>query len=151
MNRKIFLSFMLTSIVLFTMSACARVHVAAPELDAQAKAMTAPKDKALVYFYRNESIGGGVRMKVKIDGREMGVTGPKSYMMFLLAPGKHLFTSEAENTSEIDLDAKAGETYYIWQEVKMGVFYAGSKLMLMHNAEGKKGLMECDLVEHSQL
>ena len=149
MNRRL-LVFALIGIMLIGISACARVHVVAPELDAQAKAMSAPTDKALVYVYRNESLGGAVSMTVKIDGREMGVTGPKSYMMFLLPPGQHIFTSVAENTSDLPVVALAGETYYIWQEVKMGFFYARTQLKPMSKEEGRQGLMECDLVEHSK-
>ncbi len=152
MNRKWILSSMLFGIMLLALSACAgRVHVAEPELSAQAKQMTPPSDKALIYLYRNEAFGGGISMKVKIDGREMGVTGPRSFMLFQVAPGRHLFVSESENTSELELDAKAGETYYIWQEVKMGFLYARTKMQLMDKAEGKAGVAECDLVVHSQL
>lgn len=152
MNRRMILTILLGSIMVLGMSACAgRVHVAAPELDAQAKAISAPGDKALVYLYRNEAFGGGVSMKVMIDGRDMGVTGPKSFMLFQLTPGKHVFTSQAENTANLDLDAKAGETYFIWQEVKMGIFFARTKLQVMEPVEGRKGVMECDLVIHNQL
>ena len=151
MNRRKRFLFILVGIMLIGLNACAgRVYVAAPELDAQAKAMTASDDKALAYVYRNEAFGGGISMRVKIDGRDMGVTGPRSFMVFQLAPGKHIFASEAENVSVLDLDAKAGETYYVWQEVKMGFFFARTKLSLMDAEQGRNGVMECDLVVHNQ-
>ncbi len=135
--------------VVLLLGSCATVHMASPELDMKAKTMVAPKDKALLYVYRNESFGGVRAMDVKIDGRLMGQTKGHTYMVFLLSPGKHMIASEAENTSEMDLEVKAGETYYIWQEVKLGILYAPrTKLTLMQNIEGKKGLEECELVEH---
>jgi hypothetical protein len=35
--------------------------------------------------------------------------------------------------------------YYIWQEVKMGLLYARTKLTLVSKEEGKKGFLESQL------
>ena len=131
--------------VLFMIS-CTRFHDASPELDAKAKAMTAPQDKALVYLYRD--VNGGGRMNVSIDGRNLGVIGGRNFMMFMLSPGKHLVVIEAANRDEMDLEVKPGETYYIRQDITNYLYVVSSKMMLMHNMEGKKGVQDCVLVEH---
>ena len=44
-----------------------------------------------------------------------------------------------------EVDAQPGNTYYIWQEVKMGMMSAGSKLHVVDAAQGKKGVGETSL------
>jgi hypothetical protein len=146
MKKRTSLMLILAGAMLMLVSACASVPMAPLEMDMKAKNMSAPKDKALVYLYRNESMGGAVKMTVNLDGRFAGQTASKTYFMWLLAPGKHEFTSVTENTSTLNLDAKAGDTYYIWQEVKMGAWAARSNLQLVDKAKGKQGVEESKLI-----
>jgi hypothetical protein len=85
-------------------------------------------------------------LNVNVDGKSAGQTASKTYFMWLLAPGKHEFQTVAENTSNVSLDAKAGQTYYVWQEVKMGAWSAGAKLQLVDKETGKKGVEESKLI-----
>ncbi|MDX7898391.1 hypothetical protein SJS28_04350 [Aeromonas media] len=39
------------------------------------------------------------------------------------------------------LSTEAGKNYYVWQEVKMGLLMARSKLSQVSEGEGKKGVM----------
>jgi hypothetical protein len=41
------------------------------------------------------------------------------------------------------MDAEAGKTYYIWQEVKMGLWMARSLLQEVDEETGRKGVSEC--------
>ena len=41
----------------------------------------------------------------------------------------------------------AGKNYYVWQEVKMGLLMARSKLSQVSEEEGKQGVMESKLVK----
>ena len=61
-------------------------------------------------------------------------------------PGKHEFTSIAEDTTKVNLDARAGETYYLWQEVKMGLWGPRSNLQIVDKTTGKKGVGESLLI-----
>ena len=146
MKKKTGLMLALAGALLMMVSACASVPMAPPEMDMKAKNMTAPNDKALVYLYRNESMGAAMKLTVNVDGKYAGQTAAKTYFMWLLPPGKHDFASIAENTTNVSLDAKAGETYYIWQEIKMGVLSARSKLQLVDKETGKKGVEESKLI-----
>ncbi|HAK59738.1 MAG TPA: hypothetical protein DCO77_05060 [Nitrospiraceae bacterium] len=130
----------LAGAMLVITSACASVPMASLEMDMKAKNMSAPQDKALVYLYRNETFGSAIKMTVNLDGKFAGQTARKTYFMWLLPPGNHEFVSVTENTSRLNVDAKAGQTYYIWQEVKMGMWGARSKLQLVDKAKGKKGV-----------
>lgn len=126
---------------------CASVNMGDPQQDAAAKRFAAPKDNAAVYIYRNESMGAAVKMDVEIDGKPVGITGANTYLYKEVAPGKHTITSKAENTDSVEIDAKPGTLHYIWQEVKMGVLYARTKLHLVDEAQGKKGVTETKLAE----
>jgi hypothetical protein len=146
MKKRAGLMYILVVALSLTISACASVPLAPPEMDMKAKNMAAPKDKALVYLYRNESMGGAVKLTVNVDGRYAGQTAAKTYFMWLLPPGKHEFTSIAEDTTKVNLDARAGETYYLWQEVKMGLWGPRSNLQIVDKTTGKKGVGESLLI-----
>ncbi|UPG85206.1 DUF2846 domain-containing protein [Luteibacter aegosomatis] len=130
-------------------SGCASVNKASTAANAQAKTFAPITDKAVVYVYRDEIMGSAIKMGVDVDGVMAGETGPKSFLRLALAPGKHVITSHAEKNTSLDLDTKAGQSYYVWQEVKMGVWTARSTLHLMSTADGQKGVRSCDLLETS--
>lgn len=130
------------------LSACASVPMGDENRDEHLK--TFPKvaqDKAGLYIYRNESIGGGVKMEVDVDGQQIGTTARNTYLYKELAPGKHKVTSHAENTDTLEVDLKPGTLSYIWQEVKMGILFARSKLHLVSEKEGQTGVQETSLAE----
>ena len=129
------------------LSGCASVAMVDPLRDAAAKTFVAPADKAGLYIYRNESMGAAVKMDVAIDGQAVGQTAANTYLYKEVAPGKRVITSSAENTATLEVDARPGALYYVWQEVKMGVLYARSKLHLVGEEEGKKGVLETRMAE----
>jgi hypothetical protein len=129
------------------LSACATVPMASPDEDKRIKSLVPPNDAGLVYLYRNESFGGGVHMDVTMDGWPSGQTGPNTFMVWQVVPGTHVIVSKAENDSTIGIDVRAGQRYFVWQEVKMGALYARSKLQLVSEREGMKGVNECQLVK----
>ncbi|HBL04714.1 MAG TPA: hypothetical protein DDZ61_19365, partial [Aeromonas salmonicida] len=62
-------------------------------------------------------------------------------------PGSHTSTGKSENEDSLTLSAEAGKNYYVWQEVKMGVLMARSKVSQVSEEEGKQGVMESKLVK----
>lgn len=126
---------------------CASVNMGDAKQDAALKTFAITKDKAGVYIYRNESMGAAIKMNVELDGQAIGQTAANTYLYKEVTPGKHTFTSKAENDSSIEVDAKPGTLLYIWQEVKMGLLGARSKLQLVDQAQGQKGVLETKLAE----
>ncbi|MBP8772578.1 MAG: DUF2846 domain-containing protein [Aeromonadaceae bacterium] len=104
------------------------------------------QDKAALYIFRNEGMGAGVKMDVLIDGAPVGQTAAHTFIYKEVAPGKHSITSKSENTDTIEIDAKPGTLTYVWQEVKMGVLYARTKLSVVSDFQGKKGVQESKLI-----
>lgn len=141
--KKMFIAAVLAS----SLAGCASVPMGDAKQDAALKTFTVPAEKAGIYIYRNESMGAAVKMDVAVDGTVIGQTAAKTYLYKEVTPGKHTVSSKAENTDTIEIDAKPGTLTYIWQEVKMGIMYARTKLNLVGEAEGRKGVLETKLAE----
>lgn len=133
--------------VISSLAGCATVPMGSAEQDATLKKFTPPTDKAGLYIYRNESFGGAVIMHVLLDNAFIGDTAANTYLYREVTPGKHVITAQAENWDTLEIDAKAGTVIYVWQEVKMGTFSARTKLHLVDEATGQKGVSESKLAE----
>jgi hypothetical protein len=135
----------LVSMLLLTAIAtgCASVPMASLEEDAKAKAFVVPAAKSSIYVYRNESIGGAIPMTVALNGRLAGQSAMLTYFVFEVDPGSHEISSVAENTSTLKLTTEAGKAYFVWQEVKMGMWMARSQLQQVDEQTGRKGVAEC--------
>jgi hypothetical protein len=128
-------------------SGCASVPMASDQKDAEAKAFRVQPGKSNIYVYRNESMGGAVKMEVDVDGKQAGTTAAKTYLVVSVNPGQHTLVSHAEGNNSLVVDTQSGKNHFVWQEVKMGVLYAGSKLQLVDEQTGKAGVGECKLIE----
>jgi len=127
-------------------SACASVPLAPSEADAQAKRFEPPPPgHANLYVFRDESYGGAVRMSVNLDGAALGDTAAKTYLYTPIPAGVHTVVSKAENDSSAVIDAQPGATYFLWQEVKMGMWSARSALQQVQDERGRAGVLECKL------
>lgn len=136
---------LLPLIVVLLLSACASVPMGDSKQDSISKTFVAKPNVAGIYIYRNESFGAALRMDLEVDGQPIGQSAAKTYFHFDLPPGRHTFTSKSENEHTIIVDVLAGKLYYIWQEVKMGLLYARTKLTLVSEEEGKRGVLESQL------
>lgn len=128
-------------------SGCASVHKAGQDADARAKMFAPVADKAVVYIYRNEIMGAAIKLPVLVDGVAVGDTGPRSFLEVALPDGAHVITSKGEKDSTLSLNTTAGQVYYVWQEVKMGMWAASSMLHHVDATKGKAGVNESKLLE----
>jgi hypothetical protein len=124
---------------------CASVPMGDVKQDAALKTFEIAPDKSGIFIYRNETMGAAMTMDVQLDGARIGETAAKTYLYKEVAPGMHKVTSKAENTDTLEVDAKPGMLVYLWQEVKMGLFGARTKLHRVSEDEGKKGVLETKL------
>jgi len=122
---------------------CASVPMTSLDDDARAKTFTTNPEKSTIYLYRNESMGGAIPMTVALDGKVGGQTGPRTYFMWEVDPGAHEIASNAENVVTLKLNTDAGKPYFVWQEVKMGLWMARSALHEVDEETGRKGVSEC--------
>jgi len=122
-------------------------RVAAPERDQEAKRFKAPKDGSTLYVFRDETMGFAVRMVVTLDGRILGETGAHSFLTAPIAPGVHEVASKTENDERMTFTSEPGKNVYVWQEVKMGVWSARSKLSLVDEPSAMERIKACALHE----
>jgi hypothetical protein len=126
-------------------SACASVPKAPPEADRFAKEFRTTPGKANLYVFRDENYGGAVKMSVVLDGRMVGDTAAKTFLLASVDPGPHALVSKAENDARLDFVAQPGKNVYVWQEVKMGVLSARSKLQLVDEESARARVNQCSL------
>jgi hypothetical protein len=129
------------------MSGCASVSMMQAEDDSRGKSFAAEKDKANIYLYRNETFGAAIKMPVTVNGKLAGQTASKTYFLWQVAPGTYDIGSVTGNSSTVKLMVEGGKSYYVWQEVKMGMFQAGSELKQVDEDTGRKGVLECSRAE----
>ncbi|WP_432698034.1 DUF2846 domain-containing protein [Marinobacterium sp. YM272] len=122
---------------------CASVSMTSLDADRQAKEFAVADDKSNIYLYRNEMFGGAIAMPVSLDGRMAGRTGPETFFLWEVEPGQHEVVSHTENEARLTLTTEAGRNYFIWQEVKMGMWTARSQLHEVSEEEGRAGVQEC--------
>jgi hypothetical protein len=133
------------AVVTLLASACASVPMATPEADRLAKEFKTTPAKANLYVFRDELFGGAVKMSVLLDGRILGDTVKSTFLFTPVEPGKHTLVSKTENDSTLEIDAKAGQNVFVWQEVKMGIWAARSDLQLVPEADAKPRVEQCSL------
>lgn len=129
----------------FFLVGCASVKMASLDEDLKAKSFQPEQGKASIYVYRNENFGAAIPMAVNVNGRAIGQTAAKTYFKLNLLPGLYNFESTAENTSSSALQADSGKNYFIWQEVKMGLWMARTQLSQVDEATGRMGVQESKL------
>lgn len=128
-------------------SGCASVPMATTEQDDAAKSFATKPGKANIYVYRNESLGLAVKMPVAPNGKLVGDTAAKTYLLLEVDPGRQTQLSKTEIDSTLHVDAIAGRNHIVWQEVKMGSFAARSSLHLVDEMTGSAAVAECKLIE----
>lgn len=135
---------------LLALTGCASVPMGDPAQDAALKKFAAKEEVSGIYIYRNENFGAAIKMDVEVDGAPLGQTAAKTYLYKEVPAGKHRITSKSENDDTIEIDTVAGKLYYIWQEVKMGILYARTKLHAVDTATGQSGVQESQLAVAAQ-
>lgn len=99
-------------------------------------------DKALIYVLRPTMMGNKIQTKLAVDGEWKGVNRGDNYFFFTLTPGKHYFCSRAENRSVVVLQVEAGKTYYLQQEIRMGMMKARNSLAVISEDKAKEKLQK---------
>jgi hypothetical protein len=124
---------------------CTSIPLGSLQDDLRAKSAVVRPGKAQIYVYRYESLGFAVPITVKLDGRASGRTVGQTYVMWEVEPGLHEISSHAEDASAVSLNAEPGKAYFIWQEVKVGLWKARSSLHHVDEETGRKYVAGCRL------
>lgn len=134
------------AVMVAMLTGCASVPMASLDQDAKAKDFTPQSDKATLFIYRNETFGAAIPITVSVNERTIGQTASKTYFRFNVNPGRYKIKAHAENVAELSVDAIAGRNYYIWQEMKMGMWSARANLTQVDDSTGRAGVSESKLI-----
>ena len=88
-------------------------------------------------------------MEVTINGKLIGHTAAKTYFHLTVDPGEYKIESHSENVSILSVPVQSRKNYFVWQEVKMGVWKARSSLQQVNEATGRAGVNESKLIATS--
>ncbi|MCV2365683.1 DUF2846 domain-containing protein [Paucibacter sp. DJ1R-11] len=133
--------------VLLGLGGCASVKQAPAGEDASVKRFEAPAGLSRIYIYRNEFLGTLVGLDLSVDGQVAGTTKGKTFVIADVPPGEHEIVSKGENTHQLRISTQIGQPSFVWQEVKMGLLSAGSRLHAVDAATGRAGVNESSLVD----
>lgn len=112
----------------------------APKPVTRAAVLASAPAEATVCFYRTSSlIGAAIHPSLFIDDANVGSLGRGQKFTYTVSPGKHHIHSTAKD-SGIDLDAKAGETYYVRLNLKMGFLKGIGTVTLVNSQQGESEL-----------
>lgn len=123
------------------------VATAPPEHDIAAKQFRPPPaGTAALYVYRNEAWQSAARLHLLLNGEPLATTTGHRYVMAWIGPGRHQLVSKGGNQAVLEIEARPGQTYFVWQEAKAGMFGTNSALHLVDEATGRSGVGQCSLV-----
>jgi hypothetical protein len=122
---------------------------ASAEEDRIAKQFKTNPEKSNIYICRNEFLGHAINMPVTLNGKFIGKTEGSSYFYLTVKPGKHNIQSLTENVQTLLLDTEKNKNYFVWQEVKMGMWAADSKLhrVTADHEFGKKCILDTQMLK----
>jgi len=96
---------------------CVSVPLADTSANEETHRFVAKQDAALIYLVRAETKGSRTRIPVFIDGKELAMTAPRTYVYLEVAPGKHTLSDVTDKERRLELDAKAGNIYFVSEEI----------------------------------
>ena len=111
----------------------------------------APDSKTRVNVYRYKQYAGkGIRPSIYCDEKEMARIQSGRYFVVLAAPGKHVFRSN-DKQSQIELDLKPGQEYYIRVEIATGFWKGHGRLTLVMPEQGSGELKQLKPVDKDMI
>jgi hypothetical protein len=97
----------------------------------------APDAQANIYFYRAKRFQGyALKPSVYVDDARVGTMHNGDSIKVPVAPGEHRLYSNDKSTG-IELDAKAGQTYYVRIDIQVGAWKGHGAVTLVDPQQGK--------------
>lgn len=98
---------------------------------------TVSSDKVRVHVYRyKQYVGKGLRPSIYCDEVDVARLQSGRFVVLALTPGKHKFRSN-DKQSQLEMDLKPGQEYYIRVDLATGFFKGHGRLTLVQPEQGK--------------
>ena len=106
-----------------------------------------------VYRYK-QFVGKGLRPSIYCDDKDVARLQSGRYVVLALAPGTHTFRSN-DKQSQIELDLKPGQEYYIRIDIAAGFLKGHGRLTLVQPEQGAGELkqmkpVDADMIKDKQ-
>jgi Protein of unknown function (DUF2846) len=118
-----------------------------------------PQDESVakVYVYQLKHVKtlGRVAPPVYLDDKEIAKLDGERFFVVRLAPGRHTFRLKDKKRGGIEMEFKAGETYYVRMEMREGTTVGPSGLTLVplenatYELKQMKPIKPKDIKDHS--
>lgn len=108
-------------------------------------------DKVRVNVYRyKQYLGKGLRPSIYCDGKDVSRLQDGRYVVLLLTQGDHTFRSN-DKQSQIGLNLKPGQPYYIRIDIAVGMWKGHGRLTLVQPEQGAAELKEMKPVDSGMI
>lgn len=126
--------------LLLALGGCASTPQATPTRDAEAKRFLSHPGFAAIYVYRPDILTAEMDDSVLyVDDRLIGTTLPGTFFRVDVQPGARVVSSSAAGSTNLKLDARPGELYFVQLNVTSG----SSRLALVDAEKAKGALLKC--------
>jgi hypothetical protein len=126
-------------------AACAAIPRAPKDRDAAAKTFATTPDKANLYVFRDSQVADALPATVLLDGKNLGATVGRTFLLAQIDPGPHTLESRGDNDAELAITAEAGKNLFVWQETSRGFLKPRTQLHVVDEARGQAGVAACEL------
>lgn len=110
------------------------------------------EEQAVVFFYRpSKFAGSAVNYYINDNLVPIGALKSGSFFYYLAEPGDHVFWSETEEKSSVQISTIAGQSYYIEGGVRMGVWIGIPSLTLVPEEIGEMAIKKLQYYELSEI
>jgi hypothetical protein len=131
--------------LIFLVSGCAATSMVAPERQPN---ITPATDKATLVIVRDATLGFAIVFWNYIDGKLIGETKGKTYIVTQVNPGRHYVVVTTENTAVAQIDFQPGKIYYLREGITMGIWRARtSGFSPLTAQEAKEAMSKCTYME----
>lgn len=128
------------AVSILALGGCASTPQATPERDAEAKRFISYPESAGIYVYRPDFPTAEMDDSVLyVDDRLIGATLPGTFFRVDVQPGAHVVRSSASGASEIRIEARPGELYF----VSLGVSGGNSRLASVSPETAQRAIRRC--------
>jgi hypothetical protein len=128
------------ALLLLAPGGCASTPQATPQRDAEAKQFISHPGTAAIYVYRPDFVTLEMDDSVLyVDDRLIGSTLPGSFFRIDVQPGPHVVSSSAAGSTQLKLDTRADEFYFI----QLGVSSGSSRLLRVEPETAKRAIRQC--------
>ncbi|MGG1946740.1 DUF2846 domain-containing protein [Trinickia sp. NRRL B-1857] len=117
--KKLFRALLISAGVALVATGCA----SGPQYKDVASAIpTLAADHGRIYFYRSDSLGGGmIQPEIKLNDKVVGRSVPGGFFFLDEEPGDYTVSTSTEVTREVKFALHAGDTKYVQTSVSMGL------------------------------